>query len=371
MANYKQAINHKGLEELKNECKVRFPHLDILDYKSEQEGNQKRKYVLVTDGEQEKWVMWSNFLKRGCKFNKPSCIWDLEKMQKKINDMGYTNLKILDTFIFKKSRKAIITDGEKVYERSWNHIVCTNKIDFTSRLKYKDEKIEELIKTHMSDCEIIELEERDKNGKNVGRTAHIKITYIYKKRQMTNSLAWALRREFEKAMNEDMVKEKYPSIDWERFEILRIYSERKSGKYRTLADIKDHKFNEIKIGMDTSNLPISTMSGLNMSEGELKIREWLIENLIEYETEKTFEDLVNVFNLRIDFYLPKHKIAIEFDGAYHFHEFEWVGGKETLEKTKIRDEIKNDYCKKNNIKMIRIPYWEFKNIANILSQEIV
>ena len=37
---------------------------------------------------------------------------------------------------------------------------------------------------------------------------------------------------------------------------------------------------------------------------------------------------------------------------------------------KIRDTIKTVYCKENNIKLIRIPYWEFNNIENILIKEL-
>ena len=369
MANYKQAINHKDLEQLKKECKEKFPELDVLDYKNEQEGIQKRKYVLVTDGTQEKWIMWSNLLKRGCKFNKSQKVWNLDSIQGKIVEMGYNNILVLDTYIT-SGRKVVLTDGIKTYIRSWNHIVMTNKIEL-ERCLYKDEYVQNLIDKNMSDCEILEINRCEKISKNGRKDYTIKITYVYKKRQMTNTLDWALKREFEKAMNEDTLKEKYPTIEWERFKILRIYSERKSGKYRTLVDINDSKYNEIKVGMDTSNLPIPTMSGLNLSEGELKIREWLIENNIEYETEKTFNGLIYKQPLRLDFYLPKLNVAIEFDGVYHFQAFDWVGGETTLEMNKIRDSIKDRFCKDNNIKLIRIPYWEYKNIANILSQDIV
>ena len=34
------------------------------------------------------------------------------------------------------------------------------------------------------------------------------------------------------------------------------------------------------------------------------------------------------------------------------------------------DNIKTQYCQQNNIKLIRIPYWEFKNIENILIKEL-
>ena len=32
-----------------------------------------------------------------------------------------------------------------------------------------------------------------------------------------------------------------------------------------------------------------------------------------------------------------------------------------------RDNIKNNYCRENNIKLLRIPYWDYDNIENILS----
>ena len=35
---------------------------------------------------------------------------------------------------------------------------------------------------------------------------------------------------------------------------------------------------------------------------------------------------------------------------------------EHYEKTKYYDEIKNNYCKNNQIKLVRIPYWERDNL---------
>ena len=37
---------------------------------------------------------------------------------------------------------------------------------------------------------------------------------------------------------------------------------------------------------------------------------------------------------------------------------------------KIKDNIKTQYCKDNNIKLIRIPYWDFDNIEEILKKEL-
>jgi hypothetical protein len=35
---------------------------------------------------------------------------------------------------------------------------------------------------------------------------------------------------------------------------------------------------------------------------------------------------------------------------------------EKFKKTQLHDQIKNEYCKKNNIPLIRIPYTHFDNI---------
>lgn len=61
---------------------------------------------------------------------------------------------------------------------------------------------------------------------------------------------------------------------------------------------------------------------------------------------------------------------IEFDGVQHFKPIEIFGGDKALEYTKLRDNIKNEYCKNNNIKLLRIPYTEFKNLNDILNKFI-
>ena len=39
-------------------------------------------------------------------------------------------------------------------------------------------------------------------------------------------------------------------------------------------------------------------------------------------------------------------------------------------KELIKDKIKSDFCKNNGIKLVRIPYYEYKNIRKILENEI-
>lgn len=43
---------------------------------------------------------------------------------------------------------------------------------------------------------------------------------------------------------------------------------------------------------------------------------------------------------------------------------------EQFQLRKIKDNIKTQYCEDNNIKLIRIPYWEFNNIETILNKKL-
>ena len=44
--------------------------------------------------------------------------------------------------------------------------------------------------------------------------------------------------------------------------------------------------------------------------------------------------------------------------------------KENLLITQKHDAIKTQYCKDNNIPLIRVPYWENKNLYNFLSNQL-
>ncbi|MCK9416368.1 hypothetical protein M0Q97_06895 [Candidatus Dojkabacteria bacterium] len=100
------------------------------------------------------------------------------------------------------------------------------------------------------------------------------------------------------------------------------------------------------------------------SHGEKDISTYLDENNINYIRQYKFNDCKYKYKLSFDFYLPDYNICIEYDGIHHFEIVNYWGGKDALEKQHIRDNIKNQYCKTNNIKLIRIKYNE--NILNKL-----
>lgn len=92
------------------------------------------------------------------------------------------------------------------------------------------------------------------------------------------------------------------------------------------------------------------------SSGEELIQTILNNYNVKTLPQHTFDDCINKYKLRFDFYLPDYNICIEYDGLQHYKPIEWFGGIEGFEKTLLRDQIKNDYCTKNGINLYRIKY---------------
>lgn len=94
------------------------------------------------------------------------------------------------------------------------------------------------------------------------------------------------------------------------------------------------------------------------SRGEIIISKYLLDQKIEFISQYRFNDCKLVRPLPFDFYLPKYKICIEFDGEQHFNKFRFETDDSNLEKRKIKDNVKNEYCKMKNIFLLRIKYNE-------------
>lgn len=104
---------------------------------------------------------------------------------------------------------------------------------------------------------------------------------------------------------------------------------------------------------------------LRNSLGEFNIKRILNVNKIKYKEQYTFSDLKDKKLLRFDFAIldKNNKVIriIEFDGKQHYEESNFFT--QTLKEQKERDYIKNQYCKDNNIPLVRIPYWERDSIT--------
>lgn len=111
------------------------------------------------------------------------------------------------------------------------------------------------------------------------------------------------------------------------------------------------------------------------SKGEKAIDSYLKKHNIQYTREQKFEDCKHKRPLPFDFYLPQLNVVIEFDGEQHYNPLSFGGKdekkvKDNFKKTQTRDAIKTKYCADNNIKLIRIPYWDIDSIEEILKKEL-
>lgn len=108
-----------------------------------------------------------------------------------------------------------------------------------------------------------------------------------------------------------------------------------------------------------------------ISKGEKEVEKYLIKYEIEYIKQKTFEKCENINPLLFDFYLPKYNVCIEYDGVQHFEPCTFGGiSKEQAKKNFleliIHDKMKDSFCQKNYIKLIRIPYYKYKTIEQTI-----
>lgn len=104
-------------------------------------------------------------------------------------------------------------------------------------------------------------------------------------------------------------------------------------------------------------------------KGEYIIKQILNKNNILFETQKTFETCrfkeTNKL-AKFDFYID-NKYLIEFDGEQHFKPIRFNNktqqeAEEAFKLCQEHDNFKNQWCKENNIPLIRIPYNYLKNI---------
>lgn len=102
---------------------------------------------------------------------------------------------------------------------------------------------------------------------------------------------------------------------------------------------------------------------------EYEVEEFLKSNNIKYKNQYKFENCRDKYALPFDFAIfdKNNNIYLcEVDGEQHFEavNFNGVGDRKAIESynsTKFHDKIKDNYCIDNNIKLIRIPYWEIDN----------
>ena len=109
----------------------------------------------------------------------------------------------------------------------------------------------------------------------------------------------------------------------------------------------------------------TTSCGCLKSKGEDSISKILRSANIPFEKEKTFDSCrfpKTNYHGRFDFYVNNHYL-IEYDGIQHFGIPNKWDTYESTEERKERDEYKTQWCKNNNIPLIRIPYMALSSLS--------
>lgn len=93
---------------------------------------------------------------------------------------------------------------------------------------------------------------------------------------------------------------------------------------------------------------------------------------IEFEEQYTYDDCIGIKGVNkmpFDFYLPKYNLLIEADGQHHYKKRFGRTEQEFID-TLHNDKLKDEYCKKNNINLLRIPYWKASKSEEIILEEL-
>lgn len=122
----------------------------------------------------------------------------------------------------------------------------------------------------------------------------------------------------------------------------------------------------------TSDLKLGKVKscGCLLSQGEMLIEKILIKNNIHFQKQYSFSDLRGKNNrpYKFDFAIFKEKelsYLIEYDGIQHYNKNTQFGNEpeESFQKIMFRDTKKNEYCIKNNIPLIRIPFTKLSTLS--------
>lgn len=103
---------------------------------------------------------------------------------------------------------------------------------------------------------------------------------------------------------------------------------------------------------------------MRASRGQIKIEEILKAAGLNFAEEYSFPDLVSRTGrpLRFDFAIFDDQqnldFLIEFQGIQHYEAKDAFGGFAGLRRQQFNDMRKREYCKKNNINLVIIPYWD-------------
>ncbi len=107
------------------------------------------------------------------------------------------------------------------------------------------------------------------------------------------------------------------------------------------------------------------------SRGEARVRAVLKRLDVEFCEQMRFRQCRDRSMLPFDFYVPSQRTLIEYDGKQHFQKSKLWGGHHRLEFTQRHDALRNAFASQHGYRLIRIPYWRYREIEVILRDALL
>lgn len=108
--------------------------------------------------------------------------------------------------------------------------------------------------------------------------------------------------------------------------------------------------------------------------GEREVRLYLQKKHIDFTAQVEIENIrpkeLPRQYLRVDFYIKKYKLFIEYNGEQHYKDCTWFKGRGGFEMQQLRDEVLREYCQKFDFNLLEIKYSDFDNIGKLIDAKI-
>ena len=361
-------INHAiSYEEVKKYMEGENYILLSKEYK-----NNSEKLHMICDKGHECWISWGNFQQgRRCNICAKESRYEkkrysLEEVKVLIEKYGFEILS--DEYINNKTKLKIkCKNCGAIYKRDLTHIrgkckKCANKPRLTKRFEYVKKYIESKNYTLLSN-EYINNSTKLKLQCPEGHIIYMRFADFKNKNNRCKKCA-NIEQSKRMMLNYDDVK-KY--IELFNFSLLTNTYEGNNLPLKIKCNNCNHVFERrYDVFKNYHNCPKCNKK----YKGEIKIAKVLDELNIKYKLQYRFKDCKFKKTLPFDFYLYELNICIEYDGEGHYIIETFNRELDDFIDGKIRDTVKTIYCEKNNIKLIRIPYWDFDDIKEILEKEL-
>lgn len=131
------------------------------------------------------------------------------------------------------------------------------------------------------------------------------------------------------------------------------------------------------VGESLRNGDVTSCGCSHTSKYESCVAQYFDENGLQYEREKTFQDLSGCGGgfLRFDFYVTLgsgENVLIECQGEQHYRSTKWFGGDEYLRRLRVHDKMKRTFAEKNGIRLIEVPFKlvTYDKICQFLNEQL-